>query len=597
MFARLIVLRFCCLLLLFSVSASGQTGDLSSPRAPGSSPDPGLATFTYPNSKSAIPVAVTATSADQEGKIKFRTQTVLVQVPIIVTDKTGNHIHGLTKENFHLFENGKEQKITAFEEIVTTNTNLSVVAPKTGEFTNLTLSDEHPRSVTVIALDCINTPFLDQYTGRRAVVKYLADNLDSGQVIGLMVMTSHGIKVIQGLTSDREQLVQVLKQASGETPSMQGLSENAKANAAVGDIPDLPPVQLVLSQPFAAAHAFIAYGDAFTAAVQQPQAIEETLNAFLDIAWSLSGVPGRKSLIWATGGFPFQISAPAQVPGGGYLAPLYERTFQALAAAQISVYPVDVRGLVENTATVVGSSTGQKLAKQISDLNAFQQSTIDTLNQLADMTGGRAFYNSNDLATSFKRAADDASSYYLASYYLDTHNNNAGWRELKVKTDQAGLEVRAREGFFVTNATMNHDATRAADLAYALASPIEGTGVPVTLKWVGISGDGAKKKAEFIVHVPPGGISIEAGNGQNHLNFDYAAAAYVNDGKANKAAVTSGKTISPPVPDAQMASLRNNGIDMKNALELAPGQYTVRVVIRDNVTGRIGSVTAPLIVN
>ena len=49
------------------------------------------------------------------------------------------------------------------------------------------------------------------------------------------------------------------------------------------------------------------------------------------------------------------------------------------------------------------------------------------------------------------------SSYYLASYYLDTHNNNSGWRQLKVKVDKNGMEVRAREGFFVTNATMNPD--------------------------------------------------------------------------------------------------------------------------------------------
>ncbi len=55
-----------------------------------------------------------------DGKIKFRAQTILVQVSIVVTDKSGNHIHGLTKENFHVFENGKERKVATLEEIVTT---------------------------------------------------------------------------------------------------------------------------------------------------------------------------------------------------------------------------------------------------------------------------------------------------------------------------------------------------------------------------------------------------------------------------------------------------------------------------------------------
>jgi hypothetical protein len=212
------------------------------------------------------------------------------------------------------------------------------------------------------------------------------------------------------------------------------------------------------------------------------------------------------------------------------------------------------------------------------------------------MTGGKAYYNTNDLASSFKRAADDASSYYLASYYLDTHNNNAGWRQIKVKVNKPDTQVRARQGYFVTNASMNLDETRTTDLTYALSSPIEGTGVPVSMKWLGSSGEGANKKTEFVIHMPADGVSIEASNGQNHLNFDFAAAAYVNNGKG-KPVKTIGRPVNTSVPDAQMASLRTAGIDMKNTLELGPGNYVVRVVVRDNVTGKIGSVTAPLTVN
>ena len=278
---------------------------------------------------------------------------------------------------------------------------------------------------------------------------------------------------------------------------------------------------------------------------------------------------------------------------------------QALDAAQVSVYPVDIRGLVSNSpmgnAEPAAGDTwgphGAAISQQISNRTWFQQSTIDTLNQFADMTGGKDFYNTNDLASSLKRAADDSSSYYLASYYLDTHSNNSGWRQLKVKVDKKDAEVRAREGFFVTNATMNPDVTRSSDLTYALRSPIDGTGVPLSLKWLGTSGEGANKKAEFLVHMPADDLTIESRNGQNHLNFDFAAAAYLTNGKNGKATKTVGKAVNTTVPDTQMASLRASGIDMKNALELGPGNYVVRVVIRDNVTGKIGSVTASLTVN
>ena len=168
-------------------------------------------------------------TANDEGKIEFRTETILVQVPIVVTDKSGNHIHGLTKENFNVFENGEEQKISALEEIVTTKTESPVIVPKPGEFTNLTLSEHQPRTVTVIALDTVNTPFLDQTYGRRELVKYLSSSLDSGQVLALMIITSHGLKIVHGLTGDPAQLMQVLKKVSGELPDMHGIDIGAHA--------------------------------------------------------------------------------------------------------------------------------------------------------------------------------------------------------------------------------------------------------------------------------------------------------------------------------------------------------------------------------
>jgi VWFA-related protein len=594
MFIRWLRLVVSCVLLLLLVPlwaelAWAQNGDASAPPADPNMPTP-VTDYDahFPKGPASI------STADQEGKIKFHTQTILIQVPVIVTDKSGEHVHGLKKEDFHVFENGKEQKVATFEEIVTTDKQLPAPQTKPGEFSNLTLSGQQPRAVTVIALDNVNTPFLSQSTSRRELIKYLADNLDSGQVLALMIITGNGVKVVQGLTDNGAQLIQVLKRASGEQTTTQGLSTDIQANAAVGDIPDTPIGPG--GSPFAAAAAWIAFGDTLTAQVQQQKAVEETLNGLLGIAWYLSGVPGRKSLIWATGGFPFAISTAAQLPGG-YLSPLYERTMQALDAAQISVYPVDVRGLVGNVSAALGPMSGPKFAQQISNRAEYEQSLIETFKEFAEMTGGRAFYNTNDLASSFKRAADDATSYYLAGYYLDTRNNNAGWRQLKVKVDAKDTEVRAREGFFVTNATMNLDAARSSDLAYALSSPIEGTGVPMSVKWLGTSGDGAKKKTEFIVHMPAGGVSIEGGNGQKWLNFDFAAAAYLIDGKTGKAVATIGRPVATTVPEAQMASLLSNGIDMKNALVLAPGRYYVRVVIRDNVTGKIGSVTAPLTVN
>jgi len=578
----------------------GSGGSPSKGTTPTGSSQPSYSPPTHSNS--SFGDVVSPHKAEDEGKIEFRTQTILVQVPVVVTDRNGNHIHGLTKDDFRVLENGKEQKLSAFDELVTTNTRLPVVPLKPGQFANLTLSEQQPRTVTVIALDTVNTPFLDQTYGRRQLVKYLADNLDTSQVLALMIITSHGVKIVQGLTGDPEQLLQVLKKVSGELPGNQGIDIDAQASAATGDITDASTLSPT-SDPAAYMSAFVAQGDAMYAQFQQARAIETTMNAFQAIAWSLSGIPGRKSLIWATGGFPFAISSPDVVPGG-YLSAAYERAMQALTEAQISVYPVDVRGL-----TTLGAADasrpgdpsrpsalmGQQMSQRINNRLWLQQSTIESLNEFADMTGGKAFYNTNDLATSFKRAADDSSSYYLLGYYLDTKNNKSGWRQLKVQVEKRkDIEVRARKGFFVTNATIHTDLTKTSDISYALSTPIEGTGVSLTVEWAGFAGEGEKKKAVYLAHLPPNALAFDP-SGQNKLDFDFDVVAYGE--KDGKRAATSSMNFSKPVPDEQMVAVRTNGVDFRNALELGPGKYTVRFVVRDNVTGKVGSVTAPLTVN
>ena len=538
---------------------------------------------------------VQGASAADEAKVEFRSQSVLVQVPVIITDKTGNHVRGLKKEDFSIFENGKPVNVSVFEELTANSAPISVPPMQPGQFRNLTFDGAQPRNIVVVALDTVNTSFLDQAYGRRELIKFLAKNVDAGQVLSLMLITSHGLKVVQGLTGDSARLAQALKKASAEISPMETVSTDAQADAATGNT--TPTLFSPVADPFDAIDSFVEYGDAVEAQFFQQDAIETTMNAFLGIANSLSGVPGRKSLIWATGGFPFSIDSPATVPGG-YLSLLYERTMLALNESQISVYPVDIRGLMNLSpfadATRQTSPTARlRAGQQLTNRQWLQQSKFDTLNDFADMTGGKAFYNTNDLAGSFRRAADDGSSYYMLGYYLDTHNNNPGWRKLQVKVVRTDIEVRARTGFFVTNATMNPLLSRGLDMKNALQSPIEGTGIPITVQWVGIAATGEKKKATFSAHMSAGGLSFEP-SGRDQLNFDFAATAYDKNGKVSGEIEHS---YTPAVPQAQLAAVRANGVDFRNAIELAPGIYTVRFVVRDNVTGKVGSVTAPLTVN
>lgn len=530
-----------------------------------------------------------APSAQDESRVEFRTQTILVQVPAVVTDKSGKHVRGLTQADFTIQENGKPVKVEHFEEM-TGDSEPIITQPTTpGTFHNLALDPQHPRNVVVIALDTVNTPFLDQAYGRKELVKFLAQTVSTNQVLSLMLITSHGLMVVQGLSNDPASIVAVLKKVGGETSPMETESTDAQADIAAGTMQS--NLRMINgADAFTAMNNFVEYGDPLETQFRQENAIETTMNAFLGIAWSLQGVPGRKSLIWATGGFPFTLFSPDNIPGG-HLSSLYERAMLALNEAQVAVYPVDIRGL---TSGGIGGGKGGRISTQQMVNRAWlQQGGIDTLNEFADMTGGKAFYNTNDLAGSFRRAADDGSSYYMLSYYLDTQNNKPGWRKLHVKVGRPDVEVRARNGFLVTNTTMNPRLTRDLDMINAMRSPIEGTGIPVSVQWIGETADGAKKKTSFLAHMAPGSLSFDPG-GRDLLNFDFAAVAFDKDGKE---VAQAAQNFSKPVPEAQLASVRANGVGFRNSLELSPGTYTVRFVVRDNVTGKVGSLTAPLIVN
>jgi VWFA-related protein len=407
-------------------------------------------------------------------------------------------------------------------------------------------------------------------------------------VLGLVVVGSKGVKVLSGLNSEPASLIAALKKASGEVSPMQafgaegqvvGASEGRPSEITGGTSPGEDPAEKM--------RQFIMNADALEGAYQQSRSIEDTMKAFLAIAWSLSGIPGRKSLIWATGSFPFPMDSPQSVPGGS-LSLLYERAMEALKDAQVSVYPVDVRGLV-SSGDVTYSGDGS--ANNIPGRSGLQDSTLDTLKTFAEMTGGRAFYNSNDLAAGFKRAADDAASYYLLAYYMNTHNAKPGWRKLQVEVQRKDMEVRARTGFFVTNATVDPDLTHKADVGLALSSPFDSTGIVVTVKWQGMFLEGNKKKVKFALNLPASGVIDEAN--KNRFDVDFVAQATLNGTPAGNA----GQTVKGTIPAAGLAKIKAEGIFYQNVLELPPGTYDVRFVVRDNLSGRIGSVTAPLTVN
>jgi VWFA-related protein len=546
-------------------------------------------------------------------EVKFTAKTELVLVPAIVTDKSGNHINGLRKEDFTVLENGAERQIATFEEIRSEPGSFAHPAD-TNEFSNFVAGKRSTSRITIIVLDFINTPFMAQAVGRQDLLKYLTESLetrektqeDTREPTALYTLTRTGIQAVHDFTTDPQILLAALHQVKGDAYQMVDSSEQSDSSAGSGGSTSAPSKsssdskssgKSAVQAEASRLQGMLQESELNFKSFEQRLAITYTLDGMQQVAQAVAGFPGRNSLIWASGGFPFSVSdnsmhlAPAGRDTLSDVLPLYEHTWQLLNDAQISLYPVDLKGL--QVVTMPNASIRNPGKHFSQHANWRQLDTQSTFQTFASATGGRAYFNSNDLVKGFRDAVNDSSQYYMLGYYLDHSQTKPGWRKLTVKVKREHTEVRARDGFFVTNATTDPESSRNSDITSALRSPLDYTSLALSARWgkMEAAKDPGQKRVFYQIHLSPdAGVINEADN--NHLTLDVVALAFTPDGKGVGQPVS--QKVDVHVAPAKLAAIQKQGLAFVDALNVAPGEYTVRFVVRDDFTGRTGSVAAPL---
>jgi len=512
----------------------------------------------------------------------------LVLVPTLVREKSGAPITGLAQSDFTLLENGVERKIAIFEEVKTTSVRQRRQTLPAGEFGNSLASASSPGRVTIIVMDSINTEFSDRAYAREQILKFLSEMAGSNEPVALLQLHRAGVRVIHDFTTDPAVLAKALRRSrpSPEAP-VADTDESLFDPIVTAETQQLSSMMQDIEQNALAAERMLA--------------ATLTLDGMQQIARSYAAIPGRKSLIWASGGFPFSIDDMSRVLFGTAAAttdymsailPLYEKTWQALNSDNIALYPVDVRGLVVTAPTAanrVTASTMQARSRRTAWANL---DTLATFNQFAAMTGGKAYFNTNDLVHAMHDAVDDSASYYMLGFYLAPDDRKPGWRKLQVKVKPPRAQVRARSGFYLMPADKDQAKSRQSDIALALASPLDFTTIPLLARWKETTPSGDKKRTIFELFVPADAVLVDQSD-QNHMSIDFDAAARQ---PAGNIAASHGRTVEAHLKADSLQQIRSRGITYKGALDLPPGEYSVRFVVRDNLSGRMGSVAAPLTV-
>ena len=534
----------------------------------------------------------------QNSTTTFTSSSELVLIPVVVNDKAGTHISSLRKEEFVLKQDGKSHPVSFFEEVKTTGTRATRSQGESGKFTNFETTGPEYRRLSIIVLDFVNTPFSDQSVAKEALVKFLGQVAISGEPMCLLVLGRGGLKMLHDFTDDPKLLVEsVRKTAANPAP----LSHEPIAEAvhpASTDRLGVALTKMIRDQ--------MQTESQLGSLAAKDQALL-TVQGLQQIAKAFRGFPGRKALIWASSGFPFSLSSPATlmcepacpVHQRGEVQSAYDNLWRMLNDAQIAIYSVDLR--VSGSGTPSASDTtfthpydvGDPQFDTDAEARWKAADTRNTLALFADNTGGKAFLGGGNLVKSFQQAVQDDSSYYVLGFYVSPANTKPGWHDISVAVHARDARLRYRKGFFLSRDSSINSARQEVQLA--LSSPLDYTGVPLSISWSGRepAKTPGKTKVQFELVMPANFAAIDESD-QNHMVVDIVAAA--KNGGGDVVADLS-QRIDVHLQAPGLEQIQHNGLTYRGKLELPPGEYSVRFVVRDSLGNRTGSVLAPVTVS
>ena len=526
----------------------------------------------------SLPVAQPQQTATDSSTPTLKVQSKLTIEDVTVTDAKDKPVHGLTQGDFTVKEDGKPQAIKNFEEYGSEQPQAQAPPPKLPPDTYSNRQMQTPSAVNILLLDNVATGPVNLAIERLQAIKYLKAMPEGTEVAIMKMEFIDGLSMVQGFTSDRNVLL-----------------------AAVDSVKPEPPLIL---------------------GCETPNKMSEITTASLaGIAEFVSGIKGRKNLIWFTPGIPwltnYELFSRATCLRD-YTSQLHN-DYGLLRAARVAVYPINPKGLqggcgVTNAGGAVPCTEKSVMLEH------------DSMLDFANNTGGKAYYDRNDLDGAIGEAIANGSDYYSLSYVPPLSKYDGKYHTIDVKVDRPGLNLLYREGYTALDATqpekvketdkkssgkpaaqpasqfhaaMDHGPA-ASDLTFDVrvqpsAAASEAGGAPVQKMQESLN---PKLKGQpltpytFQYLIPAGEITFAGGNvsGTQTASAELAVAVFSTDGEQLNAA---GQTTVYSVPQNQAAQLMNQPSRVTVQLDPPPGKLLVRVGVLDVASQKMGILEIP----
>jgi VWFA-related protein len=503
----------------------------------------------------------------------FTAGTKLVQVDVVARSK-GAPAKGLTRDDFTVFDNGKLQKISFFS-VRSNRTAGSVSVPlPQGAVSNRTeRDDESLAHATVLLIDQKNTLQVNQAFAIQRIVKFVQTRRNKSDRIGIYTFGKDGkLQIVQDLTDDGELLIRAANSLKAQDPNYRS-----------PDTAGMPPraateyIELLIRER----------------AMDTKQVLEA-------VAHHLANVPGRKSLIWLSVGFPlFWPPQPGPDAADIDFNPDMDQTARVLNDANVALYAVDARGLQVALGGATGISDAEhagprqpglpgQLVRPTPPVRDGYPAGLDTMAKLSGLTGGLLYTNDNGIEDLIREAMDDGELTYTLGFY-PMQEAQDDWHNLKVEVDKPGVNLRYRENYFAARiAPAPAPAPVASErpkLETLLKDPLDATQLRVTAETM----PDPAKPGFWQVHVTVDLHDVHLEKQDNIWEGGVDVSLSIDGSRGFR-------TISAKVkiPDAALAASLEKGITVNDSIDGNGLTGRLRVVAQDRATGAVGSIRVPL---
>jgi VWFA-related protein len=518
----------------------------------------------------------------------FASRVDLVTVDVVVVDKAGRPVRGLTPRDFEVEEDGTPQAIVSFEAVVS---EPEAAAPVAGAAAPADASRSARRvgRAFAVVLDDLGLDLSGSVETRRAVGDFLNQSLGEGDEV--IVGTTSGAAWWSGrLPEAREDLLAVVARLRSrranpvETPDWISDYEAYQINK--DDLLSGQTVDRVVSR-FHLRNVCLerdpgcpgmVKGQARVVDAQRKARSLATLATVRRALDALVSTRGRKSLLLYSPGFPEDSDL---------------RMRDVVAASRQSntaVYFIDARGLITSA---VGADSQGVADVADSGRTAFDERTVASMGAsgLASDTGGFSVRNTNDLAGGSEKIALESRNFYMLGIEPAPGKTPGSWRSLRVRVRREGLTVRTRRGYIAaplpreakTDPKKDQNARRLPPEVEALvdnAKELDGISLRA-MPYVLEPRDKGETRVLVAAEVDLSSLAEQTAG--KALQLDLTTAVTLRD---------TGKTLySHARIDGKTVDQKGGWRSVAREFELPPGVAQARVVVREQTSGAIGAVT------